>query len=51
MVYVDRMIAGGLREYSALLVRDALRRTPTIANSYAFINAQGGEVGKIIRGD
>jgi MoxR-like ATPase len=51
MVYVDRMIAVGLREYSALLVRDALRRTPTIANSYAFINAQGGEVGKIIRGE
>jgi len=51
MVYVERLIAGGLSEYAALLVRDALRRTPTIANSYAFINAQAGAVGRIIRGE
>ncbi len=51
MIYVDRLIGGGLSEYGALLVRDALRRTPTIANSYAFINAQGGPIGRIIRGD
>jgi hypothetical protein len=51
MVYAERMISGGLSEFVALLVRDALRRTPTIANSYAFINAQGGPLGRIIRGD
>jgi hypothetical protein len=51
MVYVERLIAGGLSEYAALLVRDALRRTPAIANSYAFINAQGGPLGRIIRGE
>jgi hypothetical protein len=51
MVYVDRMIAGELSEFAALLVRDALRRTPTISQSYAFINAQGGPLGKIIRGE
>jgi hypothetical protein len=51
MVYVERLIDGGLSEYAALLVRDALRRTPAIANSYAFINAQGGPLGRIIRGE
>jgi GrpB-like predicted nucleotidyltransferase (UPF0157 family) len=45
------MIEAGHREFAALLVRDALERTPEIANSYAFIRAQGGEIGAIIKGD
>jgi hypothetical protein len=51
MIYVERLVAGGSGEFAALLVRDALRRTPAIANSYAFVKAQAGAVGKMIRGD
>ena len=51
VIYIDRLIEWGISEFGALLVRDALRRTPTIANSYAFITAQGGPIGRIIRGD
>jgi hypothetical protein len=51
VTYTERMIEAGHREFAALLVRDALERTPEIANSYAFIRAQGGEIGAIIKGD
>jgi hypothetical protein len=51
VTYVNRMIDEGYREFAALLVRDAVRRTPSIQNSPAFICAQGGEIGKIIRGE
>jgi hypothetical protein len=51
VTYTERMIAAGCREFAALLVRDAVRRTPDIQNSYAFIRAQGGEIGNIIRGE
>ncbi|MGQ7932158.1 ATP-binding protein [Paraburkholderia sp. D1E] len=50
LTYTDRIISGGSREFGALLVRDALRRTPTLANTDAFVRAQGGEIGKIIQG-
>lgn len=48
--YTERMIAGGVSEFAALLVTDALRKTPDIAHTHAFIRAQGGEIGKLIRG-
>ncbi|MFL9995289.1 ATP-binding protein [Paraburkholderia sediminicola] len=51
LTYTDRIIGGGHREFGALLVRDALRRTPTLANTDAFVRAQGGEIGKIIQGN
>ncbi|MFP3607067.1 ATP-binding protein, partial [Paraburkholderia sp. SIMBA_053] len=51
VTYTERMIEAGHREFAARLVRDALERTPEIANSYAFIRAQGGEIGAIIKGD
>jgi hypothetical protein len=50
-VYTNRLIGEGYREFAALLVRDAIRRTPTIQNSHAFIREQAGEIGKIIRGE
>jgi hypothetical protein len=51
VTYTERLIDAGHREFAALLVRDSLLRTPTIANSYAFIRAQGGEIGKILKGE
>lgn len=51
MVYLDRLFAAGHREFGALLARDAIRRTPAIQNTYAFVRAQAGELGKIIRGE
>jgi hypothetical protein len=50
VTYTERLIEAGHREFSALLVRDSLQRAPQIANSHAFIRAQGGEIGKIIAG-
>ncbi|TCK32540.1 dynein-related subfamily AAA family protein [Paraburkholderia sp. BL8N3] len=49
--YTERLIDEGHREFAALLVRDAVQRTPQIQNSYAFIAAQGGQIGQIIRGE
>lgn len=51
VTYTERLIDAGHREFAALLVRDSLLRTPTIANSHAFIRAQGGEIGKILKGE
>jgi hypothetical protein len=49
--YTERLIDEGHGEFAALLVRDAVQRTPEIQNSYAFIAAQGGQIGQIIRGE
>ncbi|MBN3785659.1 ATP-binding protein [Burkholderia sp. Ac-20353] len=49
--YAERLIDAGWREFTAVLVRDAVQRKPELQNHYAFIRAQGGEIGKIIRGD
>jgi hypothetical protein len=49
--YTERLIGEGHREFAALLVRDAVQRSPQIQNSYSFIGAQAGEIGKIIRGE
>ncbi|NIE81872.1 MULTISPECIES: ATP-binding protein [unclassified Burkholderia] len=49
--YAERLVDAGHREFTALLVRDAVTRTPELANHHAFIRAQGGEIGKIIRGE
>ncbi len=48
--YTERMISGGVGEFAALLVTDALRKTPAIAHTHDFIRAQGGPIGKLIQG-
>lgn len=50
VTYMERLIGADLNEFAALLVTDALRKTPGIANTHAFIRAQGGPVGKLIHG-
>ncbi|MGF6768578.1 hypothetical protein P3T18_001048 [Paraburkholderia sp. GAS199] len=50
LTYNDRLIDAGHREFAALLARDAIRRTPELQNTHAFIRAQGGPLGQIIRG-
>ncbi|APA90395.1 ATP-binding protein (plasmid) [Paraburkholderia sprentiae WSM5005] len=50
LTYNDRLIDAGRREFAALLARDAVRRKPELQNTYAFIRAQGGPLGQIIRG-
>ncbi|MFL9911952.1 ATP-binding protein [Paraburkholderia sp. RL17-337-BIB-A] len=51
VTYTERLIDAGHREFAALLVRDSVQRTPAVQNSYAFIRAQAGQIGDIIRGD
>jgi hypothetical protein len=50
LTYNDRLIDAGRREFAALLARDAVRRKPGLQNTHAFIRAQGGPLGQIIRG-
>lgn len=50
LTYTDRLIGEGHREFAALLARDAIRRTPVLQNTHAFIRAQGGALGQIIQG-
>jgi len=50
VTYTERLIGSGLNEFAALLVTDALRKTPAIASTHAFIKAQGGPIGKLIHG-
>jgi hypothetical protein len=50
LTYNDRLIDAGRREFAALLARDAVRRKPELQNTHAFIRAQGGPLGQIIRG-
>ncbi|KWB20886.1 ATPase [Burkholderia cepacia] len=49
--YADRLANTGKREFTAALVRDSIARTPDLQNHHAFVRAQGGEIGKIIRGE
>jgi MoxR-like ATPase len=51
LTYVDRLIDAGHREFGALLARDAVRRKPELQGTHAFIRAQGGPLGQIIRGE
>ena len=50
LTYNDRLIDVGHGEFAALLARDAVRRKPELQNTHAFIRAQGGPLGQIIRG-
>ncbi|MCR4470105.1 ATP-binding protein [Burkholderia sp. SCN-KJ] len=49
--YADRLADTGKREFTAVLVRDSIARTPDLQSHHAFIRAQGGEIGKILRGE
>jgi hypothetical protein len=51
LTYNERLIDEGHREFGALLARDAVRRKPELASTHAFIRAQGGPLGQIIRGE
>jgi hypothetical protein len=51
VTYTERLIDAGHREFAALLVRDSVQRTPAVQNSYAFVRAQAGQIGEIIRGE
>lgn len=48
--YCERLMNEGFGEFAALTVKNALRATPTISNSPAFINAMCGGLGKLIAG-
>ncbi|MFL9876465.1 ATP-binding protein [Paraburkholderia megapolitana] len=50
LVYAQRLVASGHSEFAALLVTDAVRRTPALASTHAFIRAQAGPVGALIHG-
>lgn len=50
-VYAERLIEAGHGEFAALLVRDAVRRNEEVSQSPAFIVAQGGPIGALIRGE
>ncbi len=46
--YAERMNAAGHGEFSVLLVRDAMRRHPAIAQTTAFVRLATGEFGTLI---
>lgn len=50
LVYANRLIEAELSEYAALLVRDAVRRTPALQDTPVFIGAQSGPLGRIFLG-
>lgn len=50
MTYLDRWLALDMNEWATVMGRDALRRTPQLANHPAFIKAQSGPLGKIFLG-
>jgi MoxR-like ATPase len=51
IVYAKRLIDAGHAEFAALFVRDALRRDSEISQTPAFITAQAGPIGQMIRGE
>jgi hypothetical protein len=48
--YVERMINKGYGDYGTLLVRDAIRRTPTLQQTNGFLKLYSGEIGKLLTG-
>lgn len=48
--YIDRMVNAGRGEFGVLLVRDAIRRHPTITSTQAFVKLATGELGQLISG-
>jgi hypothetical protein len=52
MVYVNRLIAAGLREFVAFFASDATNRDPGLVHTPSFIRETSfGELGKIINGE
>ncbi|WP_321853287.1 ATP-binding protein [Paraburkholderia tropica] len=53
LVYVNRLIDAGCAEFAALLVTDAVRKTPALASTHDFIRECTGvesRIGKLIHG-
>lgn len=48
--YTERMVQAGKAEFGVLLVRDALRRHPSVASTQAFVKLATGELGQLING-
>ncbi len=48
--YVDRMVSAQRGEFSALCVRDCLRRCPDVTKTAAFIKLATGKYGKLVSG-
>jgi MoxR-like ATPase len=48
--YADRLLASEKGEFSALLVRDAIRRAPEVKNSRDFVELATGELGQLLTG-
>ncbi len=49
-IYAQRLLDAGRGEYSALMIRDALRRDPAIQSSQAFVRLACGPVGELLTG-
>lgn len=48
--YADRMLQAGQGEFSVLLVRDAMKRTPAIVHTQAYVRLCTGDMGQLISG-
>lgn len=48
--FIDRMVGAGRGEFGVLLVRDAIRRHPSITATQAFVKLTIGELGTLISG-
>jgi hypothetical protein len=52
MVYVNRLIAAGFREFVGFFIVDAIKRNPDLQHTPSFIRESSfGELGKVINGD
>ena len=48
--FIDRMVQDGRGEFGALLLKDALQRTPAIQKTTAFVKLATGDLGQLISG-
>lgn len=49
--YAERLVAAGHGEFAVLAVKDAVRRTPTVAHTPAYVQLMTSDVGRLIGGE
>ena len=48
--FIERMVSDGRGEFGALLLKDALQRTPSITKTRAYVKLATGDLGQLISG-
>lgn len=50
VTYGNRLFKSGIGEYGALMIKDAVKRTPLLANTHTFIQFASSEFGTFLQG-